>query len=160
MVEGVESEDDTDYSAIRVEAPTPDRDSDSVSSLPSSADTLVTTYQSDLFASRNDEYDMSKLLAALGEDIKGDEQAAASPFGFETIGRGRNARSFKEREIVVDTEDFYVPTFQMKHTTTGFRKHEPGSRFGGLREHVNASRAGGRAPPGPARPMRVLPEPR
>jgi hypothetical protein len=154
VVEGVESEDETDYSAIRVEAPTPERDGEL--SPPNSASALVTTYQSDLFASRSEEYDMSKLLAALGE-TPGKGEAAASPFGFETIGRGER---FKERDLVVDTEDFYVPTFQSKHTTTGFRKHEPGSRFGGLREHLNATRAGGRAPPGPARPMRALPEPR
>ncbi|BEJ15430.1 hypothetical protein CspHIS471_0500350 [Cutaneotrichosporon sp. HIS471] len=119
VIEGVESEDDVDYSAIRVEAPTPERDSEP------STSALVTTYQSDLFASRNDEYDMSKLLAALGEDIKADEQATVSPFGFETIGRGREAKFFKDREDIGDTEDFYVPTFQTKHTTTGFRKHEP-----------------------------------
>ncbi|GMK56060.1 hypothetical protein CspeluHIS016_0211160 [Cutaneotrichosporon spelunceum] len=110
VIEGVESEgeDETDYTAIRVEAPTPERDdSDSITSEHSSVSALVTTYQSDLFPSRSDEYDMSKLLAALGEDINGDEQAVASPFGFETIGRGRDAKFFKDREVVVDTEDFY-----------------------------------------------------
>ncbi|KLT46361.1 hypothetical protein CC85DRAFT_309983 [Cutaneotrichosporon oleaginosum] len=160
VVEGVESDDDTDCSAIRIKAPTPNGDADSISSQPSSASALMTTYQSDLFAPRNDEYDMSKLLAALGEDIQRDEQATVSPFGFETIGRGRDAKFFKDREVIVDTEDFYVPTFQTKHTTTGFRKHEPGTRFSGLREHLNATRAGGRIPPGPARPMRAIPEPR
>ncbi|BEI85742.1 hypothetical protein CcaverHIS002_0600290 [Cutaneotrichosporon cavernicola] len=125
VIEGVESEDDVDYSAIRVEAPTPERDSEP------SASALATTYQSDLFASRNDEYDMSKLLAALGEDIKADEQATVSPFGFETIGLGRDAKFFKDREVIGDTEDFYVPTFQTKHTTTGFRKHEPGASDAG-----------------------------
>lgn len=144
-----------DYSRIRVEAPTPERVVQQEDETPSWA----VSYQSDLFASRSDEYDMSKLLAALGEDIQADEQAVVSPFGFETIGRGKDARFFKDRGDV-DTEDFYVPTFTTKHTTTGFRQHTPGTRFGGLQEHLRSSRQGSRVPPGPARPMRALSEPR
>lgn len=172
IVEGTLSEESaesdlTDYTQIRVEAPTPDASDESHASQASQASTSSTsawtsTYSSDLFQSRSEEYDMSKLLAALGETIQADEQATVSPFGFETIGRGKDAKFFKDRGDV-DTEDFYVPTFQTNHTTSrsagisGFRKHTPGSRFGGLKEHLNATRQGGRAPPAPARPMRPLP---
>lgn len=147
-----------DDSKIRVEAPTPER----ALSDDTHSSAWSTSYSSDLFASRSDEYDMSKLLAALGDDIKTDEQAVVSPFGFETIGRGKEAKFFKDRGDV-DTEDFYVPTFTIKHTTTtSFRQHTPGSRFGGLQEHLRNTGSRSRAPPGPARPlpMRAIPEPR